>query len=312
MSASVVRRWLVAVWIACAGLGAGGAPCYVIDLSGGPNANHYPVEMLESEPVGGWTAEHKTTKLVLRRIEPGTFMMCNTAHVTLTRPFYIGVFEVTSAQYQWVMGTTGGEGDARPEADISYDTIRGSSGWPNSSSVGADTFLGRLRARTGLATFDLPTEAQWEFACRAGTSGGLYSGLSATDAHAEEIAWVPAISGNETHPVGLKKPNAFGLYDILGNVFEYTRNRAVSGCKVVSGATSGTGASQNDPAVDPVGLVASSGNVISVLRGGCWYSPYGRVHAQSFVRVASYSADMAKDIIGFRVVTPEGAQWSPH
>ena len=234
MSASVVRRWLVAVWIACAGLGAGGAPCYVIDLSGGPNANHYPVEMLESEPVGGWTAEHKTTKLVLRRIEPGTFMMCNTAHVTLTRPFYIGVFEVTSAQYQLVMGTTGGEGDARPEADISYDTIRGSSDWPNSSSVGADTFLGRLRARTGLATFDLPTEAQWEYACRAGTTSDYNNGGNTVEDLKQLGRFgVNEESGNgddghggdayayEKTVVGSYLPNAWGLYDMHGNVREW-------------------------------------------------------------------------------------------
>ena len=270
--------------------------------------------------------------------------------VKLTSNYYIGVFPVTQAQYAKIVASivtaqipaypssfkNRDDSDYRPVEQVplmglytsicetpasqSYSTTRGYVNnnenvyWPTNSylrEVSKKRTLGLMREKFNVE-FDLPTEAQWEFACRAGTSGGLYNGLSATDAHAEEIAWVPAISGNETHPVGLKKPNAFGLYDILGNVFEYTRNRAVSGCKVVSGAVSGTGASQNDPAVDPVGLVASSGTVISVLRGGCWYSSYSRSHAQSFVRVASYSADMAKDIIGFRVVTPEGAQWSPH
>ena len=172
-----VRRWIVAAFTACAALGAGGATYYVIDLSGGPNASSYPMEIREGEPTGGWTAEHKTTKLVLRRIEPGTFMMCNQVQVTLTRPFFIGVFEVTSAQYAQVMG---GTGNKLPKAGISYNTIRGSSDWPNSSTVGTDTFLGRLRAKTGIATLDLPTEAQWEYACRAGTTTDFNNGTNLT------------------------------------------------------------------------------------------------------------------------------------
>ena len=55
MSKSIVRRWLVAVWTACAALGAGGAPYYVIDLSGGANASYYPLEILDGEPAAGWT-----------------------------------------------------------------------------------------------------------------------------------------------------------------------------------------------------------------------------------------------------------------
>ena len=100
----IVRRWLVAMWTACAALGARGAAYYVIDLSGGPNAESYPMEIREGEPSGGWTTEHKTTKLVLRRIEAGTFNMCNQTNVTLTRPFFIGVFEVTQKQYELVTG----------------------------------------------------------------------------------------------------------------------------------------------------------------------------------------------------------------
>ena len=80
-----VRRWMVAVLTACAALGACGATYYVIDLSGGANASYYPLEILDGEPAGGWTDAYKTTKLVLRRIEPGTFMMCNRVRVTLTR-----------------------------------------------------------------------------------------------------------------------------------------------------------------------------------------------------------------------------------
>ena len=76
----------------------------VIDLSAGANAATYPVSYLADVPDGGWTDEYKTTKLVLRVIEPGSFKMCGSYDVTLTRPYYMGVFEVTQKQYELVTG----------------------------------------------------------------------------------------------------------------------------------------------------------------------------------------------------------------
>ena len=232
MSKSIVRRWLIAMWTACAALGAGGESYYVIDLSGGSNAETYPMEILEGEPSGGWTTEHKTTKLVLRRIEAGTFNMCNQTNVTLTRPFFIGVFEVTSAQYQLVMNATNGDGDARPEAGISYDDIRGNSStyaWPGSANVDPSTFIGKLRAKTGIATIDLPTEAQWEYACRAGTTSEYNNGgstendlkqLGRYDGNGDDGSGGYEYYYTETI-VGSYLPNAWGLYDMHGNVREW-------------------------------------------------------------------------------------------
>ncbi len=162
----------------------------VIDLSAGPTALSYPVSTLSAVPVGGWPDSYKTTKLVLRCIPAGTFAMGSptnelghysgeTQHqVTLTQPFFMGVFEVTQRQWERVMGTwpsyfnNASYRDFRPVEQVSYNMIRGASagaGWPANSNVDADSFMGKLRARTG-KVFDLPTESQWEYAGRAGTT----------------------------------------------------------------------------------------------------------------------------------------------
>ena len=204
----------------------------VIDLSGGPLATKWPVSYLSTMPEDGWTDTYKTTKLVLQRIPAGSFIMgvdqTNRNHrVTLTKPFYLGIFEVTQRQWELVMGSwpTSSPDSSRelddtyPADCISYNDIRGSSlgaRWPASSAVDASSFLGRLREKTGL-DFDLPTEAQWEYACRAGTTTKYYWGDTKNGAY----AWY---SGSEAHPVGTRLPNAWGLYDMNGNGFEWCRD----------------------------------------------------------------------------------------
>ncbi|HPY90673.1 MAG TPA: formylglycine-generating enzyme family protein, partial [Lentisphaeria bacterium] len=223
----------------------------VIDLSAGANADNYPITYRAAPPDGGWTEAYKTTKLVLRKIPAGALTMGSpedepgrgadeTQHrVTLTKGFYMGVFEVTQKQWNLVMGNWPSSfanescRNSRPVESVSYDAIRGNntgSYWPDNNDVDADSFLGRLQARTGLR-LDLPTEAQWEYACRAKTTTGLNSG---TDVTGEEECPNMAEVGRYKHnggadgsgdggpaKVGSYKPNQWGLYDMHGNVSEW-------------------------------------------------------------------------------------------
>ena len=225
----------------------------VIDLSGGPDARHYPVSYLQSPPASGFnTAEYKTTKLVLKRVEAGSLKLRGDAAVTLTKPFYMGLFEVTQKQWMLVMGSNPScfQGEMNPVERVSYNDIRGSSkgaAWPASNAVDSESFLGKLRDRTQL-DFDLPTEAQWERACLAGTTTNRCHDDSVTD----DYMWHANNASSKTHEVGTKKANKWGFYDMKGNVWEWCLDWFAES---LSGGT------------DPKGL--SSGSCRTG-RGGCW------------------------------------------
>ena len=188
----------------------------------------------------------RTTELWLRRIQKGTFTMgspdtevgrfsSETQHqVTLTEDFYIGVFPITQKQFFLVYGSNPSnyQGDTRPVEKVNYGILRGESkgaGWPSSNEVDEDSFLGKLRAKTG-RDFDLPTEAQWEYACRAGTTTALNTGKNLTwpsqDSAMDEAGRYlsnqkDGRGGYSEHTkVGSYLPNAWGLYDMHGNVRE--------------------------------------------------------------------------------------------
>ena len=219
----------------------------VVDLSAGAGATNYPVEFLAEPPDGGFnTDEFKTGKLALRRVDPthdwngGAFMMGKSVfdgregtNTRLTNAYYIGVFEMTQRQWELVEGWNPAkwqQGGTWPVEYVSYETIRGTqegAQWPKGRGVDADSFAGKLRARTGLG-FDLPTEAQWEFACRAGTETDLNSGKNLTnggeDAEMGKVGRYGSNSlgvTNRTASVGSYDPNAWGLYDMHGNVREW-------------------------------------------------------------------------------------------
>lgn len=160
----------------------------------------------------------QSLNLEMRRIEAGTFDMGSASsgpdserpvtRVTISRPFWLGRTEVTQAQWQAVMGSNPShlKGEDRPVEHVS---------WTDAMAF-AQALTERERAAGRLPpgyVYTLPTEAQWEYACRAGTTG-LYPG------DLDEMGWFKDNAVYETHPVALKEPNAWGLHDMLGNVWE--------------------------------------------------------------------------------------------
>jgi formylglycine-generating enzyme required for sulfatase activity len=183
-------------------------------------------------------------------IQPGTFVMGSekgeddekpVRRVTLTKPFYIGKFEVTQQQWREVMGENPSKfvGPTNPVDNVSWDDCQ--------------EFLRVLSEKIPKQAFKLPTEAQWEYACRAGSATAYTFGDDA--ANLAEYAWYKINSDGATHPVGQKKPNAWGLFDMHGNVCEW--------CADWYGAYS------DDQTTDPTGAPAGEGRA---LRGESWVS----------------------------------------
>jgi len=269
----------------------------VIDISGGPSADSWPYRYTSDAPEVQSNA-CKTTELWLRYIPAGTFSMGSpeseygrgtreVAHeVTLTKDFYIGVFELTAKQYELITGNEQYGEETYPVVNVVYDNLRGTvkgAEWPASDEVDADSFMGIIRAKTGLR-FDLPTEAQWEYACRATTVTAFNNGknLDDEDLNLAEIAYYAGTAGGR-NKVGSLKPNLWGLYDMHGNVWEwcldwYTDNLGT------------------DPVVDPVGLDEGTQKT---LRGGSFND--GASACRSAYR-AHTETDHNMDRLGFRPV----------
>jgi formylglycine-generating enzyme required for sulfatase activity len=161
--------------------------------------------------------------------------------VTITKPFYLGKYEVTQEQWEAVMGDNPSEfkGPKNPVERVSWGDC--------------PKFLLKLDAKTGGrgGKFVLPTEAQWEYACRAGSTGKFCFGDD--EEQLGEYAWYGRNSGRQTHPAGEKKPNAWGLYDMHGNVWEWCADWC--------------GAYGAEAADDPSGPATGS---YRVFRGGSW------------------------------------------
>ena len=199
-------------------------------------------------------------------IPPGSFMMGSssgelrhdsdeTSHrVILTRGFYIQTTEVTQGQWETVMGTRPWSGK---------DWVRGNTDHPAVyvSWNDCQEFIGRLNRKEGTSTYRLPTEAEWEYACRAGSTtrysfGNSDSVLGAYAVY-KENAW--GVGEKYAHRVGSKRPNAWGLYDVHGNVWEWCRDHCDWKDKVVTGT-------YRDGITDPVSTTGPA----RVIRGGSW------------------------------------------
>ena len=195
--------------------------------------------------------------------------------VTLTQPFYMQIAEVTQAEWEAVMGSNPSFFDSCPSCPV--ETVS----WND-----VQEFIAKLNAR-GEGTYSLPTEAQWEYAARAGSTSAFYNGAITVDdcsydPNLDVIGWYCYNDGLQPKQVGKKTPNAWGLYDMSGNVWEW--------CSDWYADYSSTAVT------DPTGPSSGSSRV---LRGGGWYDYAG--FCRSAARL-SYTPGVGAHDVGFRLL----------
>lgn len=261
-------------------------PLYcAVDLAAGTNTTSYPFQYYPSAaaiPSGGTNLAWKTQWLLMRRIDPtgpqGFIMgtpdgeelkgLNESPHtVVLTNAFYMAVYETTQEQWvrvchTWTTAKVHNDGHDSPLVDGGTPFVYRTRPADSMSQVEATDFAALLAARTGRA-FRLPTEAQWEYACRAGTTGPFYVPGS-TEAVANTIARnsanrtdpVRGLTAEDTARVGSYLPNDWGLYDMIGNVWEWCSDTFVADLGTAS-------------VTEPEGTGSGNG----VIRGGSFWEP---------------------------------------
>ena len=321
----------------------------VVDISAGAQPNTQTYYPAADFVTGGVTNSlYKTTALLMRKImaKDVTWTMGSTTLETLNREvreathqvklennYYIGVYEVT--QSQWSQVATNSTISAnftterfmRPMEKVSYNEIRNtvnstsanaSYNWPNDPNP--SSFLGLIRSKTGL-DFDLPSEAQWEFAARAGNGSGYWNDGTAIlnvnpDANLNLLGRYERNGGkvlsgtsyvdpapncgvtNGTAIVGSYAPNAWGLYDMHGNVVEWCLDW-------IENDISAYGGRVNINTSDPAKTLSGASSAGRVPRGGCWSNGAGNCRP---ARRFGFGAGDRSYLIGFRVVCTAGLQ----
>ncbi len=299
----------------------------VLDLSNATAAGAASVRFFPNAaqiPLGVTNNIYKTRYYVMRRIhaagvvwpmgasdtETGRDSSLEQARpwVCLPEDYYIGIYEVTQGHFRQHSTLANNsdfknkcqfkgyeDSDFRPVNSLTYVNIRGGGGWPDNGHVFQNSwaYLQFMRNQTGTKfLLDLPTEAQWEFACRAGNfATRFYNGDTQTDL--DEVAWYATntVSDVAARPVGLKKPNAWGLYDMLGNVQEF----CLDNFRGNYGASLATydNVEFPGPATD-----LNVEDKQKVLRGGYYGSPIKECR-MAFRRYCSYGDERAS--VGFRL-----------
>ena len=326
---------------------------YVLDLSASNRTDAvYSLTAMDAPPSGGFnTDEYKKTKIAFRKVRAGSFMMGSPADeagridnedlhkVILTNDFYLAIFE--TSQYQFYLAGTnspsehqyGGIGKLSRYAVVntSYDMLRGleseGENWPVSSAVGPDSYIGHLRSRTKAGdalpqgyVFDLPTEAQWEYACRAGTTTAWNNGTDLvlydtygnetygkgtsdeiygqySDANLDKLGWYISwggkwMQGGVKSVCGNYEPNRWGFYDMHGNVAEMTLDGLER--EGIENDKLGTAT-----AVEPRG--GTLNKIHRICRGGAWNLLPEKCRSASRSSLVKRDAYSSYSHIGFRL-----------
>lgn len=288
----------------------------IIDLDLPGTVNFYVSEA--AVPGGVKTHECKTSKLVMRKIhaaglawregsmtsESGRSSGEQIRLVTLSEDYYAGIYEVTQGQWKHYnsklpnncVSTGLDDSLEHPVSGVSWEDVRGVAStydWPNVTTIDGTKFAGWLRGTVGnMLDFDLPTSAQWEYACRAGTTTAYNNG---SNTNIDEVAWYMLNCTNEqgaaqTYSVGSKKGNAWGIYDMHGNIREWCLDRWIS-------------ARTQDAVIDPVSedLTKDGPQTTRTYRGSGYREPASSCRSAYWY---GESSDKVHGNYGFRIFCP--------